>query len=56
MAGLARLCRMYGSINVQGVKWVWDYAKEKPIKQSEMPVGGERWKASEKAKMKKNVY
>lgn len=50
MAGLRKLCKMYGGMTIQGVKWVWDYVADEPVKESEMPVGSERWKDSEKAK------
>jgi len=41
MAGLARLCKMYGSLemsdeNVGKVIWLWDYANDKPRLKSEM--------------------
>ena len=32
------------------VNWKWDYANDEAVKESEMPQGSERWKASEKAK------
>ena len=41
---------MYGGMTVQGVKYVWDYANDEPVKASEMKVGSDRWNASEKAK------
>lgn len=55
MAGLARICKLYGSMIVKGndgkqITWVWDYANDKPVPESEMPFGGERHKASERAK------
>lgn len=55
MAGLARICRLYGRIEVHDGKggkqlWVWDYVKEEPVIAQDMPTGSERWKASEKAK------
>lgn len=48
MSGLRRICRMYGSMEIQGVMYVWDYAKEKPVKKSEQTK--EEWAASEKRK------
>lgn len=53
MAGLARLCRAYGRIQVGSVMWVWDYANEKPMHEKDMPDGSETWKVSEKAKYEK---
>jgi hypothetical protein len=48
MAGLARICKLYGSIVINGQKWVWDYAQDKAVPQAEMTK--ERLTASEKAK------
>ena len=48
MSGLRRICRMYGSMEIQGVMYVWDYAKEGPVKKSEQTK--EEWAASEKRK------
>lgn len=53
MTGLQKICKLYGSMKVVGadgkeVLWVWDYAKDKPVKKSEMTH--EEWCASEKAK------
>lgn len=50
MAGLRRICKMYGGMTIQGIKWVWDYEADEPVKESEMPIGSERWKKSERAK------
>jgi hypothetical protein len=41
---------MYGSMVVNGKKFVWDYVADVAVSEAEMPVGSERWKASEKAK------
>lgn len=53
MGGLAKICKLYGSMEVIGqdgnkVKWLWDYANDKPRLESEMTE--EEIKASEKAK------
>ena len=53
MSGLAKICKMYGSIeavNANGKKvvWVWDYANDKPRLKSEMTK--EELAASEKVK------
>lgn len=50
MAGLRRICRMYGGMIVQGVHWVWDYEAEEPVEETEMPFGSERHARSERAK------
>ena len=41
MAGLAKICKIYGSMTVTGtdgkrVVWVWDYANDKARLKSEM--------------------
>ena len=50
MDGLRRIAKMYGGMTINGVRWVWDYAADEPVKASEMPAGSERWAASELAK------
>lgn len=50
MSGLRKICKMYGAITIQGVRWVWDYAIGEPVKASDMPIGSLRHKASERAK------
>ena len=57
MGGLARICKLYGSMKVKGnngevVEWVYDYAKDKPRLKSEMSK--EEIEASEKAKYLNN--
>lgn len=53
MGGLARLCKLYGSLemtdsNGNKVVWVWDYANDKPRLKAEMSK--EEISNSEKAK------
>lgn len=36
MAGLRHMCKQYGSIVINGVEWVWDYANDRPRVKSEM--------------------
>jgi len=53
MAGLAKICKIYGSMTVTGtdgkrVVWVWDYANDKARLKSEMTK--EEIMASERAK------
>jgi hypothetical protein len=48
MAGLANICKQFGSIKIQGIEWVWDYVQNKPRKKSEMSK--QEITASEKAK------
>jgi len=52
MAGLARICKMYGSMEINGKKYVWDYARDEAVPEDEMPNGSERRRASEEAKFK----
>jgi hypothetical protein len=51
MGGLSRICKMYGSLNVNGVVWIYDYVNDKPRLKSEMTK--EEIIASEKAKWMK---
>jgi len=56
MAGLAKICRLYGSMDVTDkdgnkVTWLWDYVNEKPRLKTEMTK--EEIAASEKAKWSK---
>ena len=53
MGGLAKLCKMYGSIEVIGkdgvnVTWIWDYVKDEPRLKKSITKG--EIAASEKAK------
>lgn len=53
MAGLARICKIYGSMkmsdaNGKKVTWLWDYVNDKPRLKTEMTK--EEIMASEKAK------
>lgn len=53
MGGLARICKMHGSMEVvdatgKKVIWLWDYANDKPRLKAEMSK--EEIMASEKAK------
>lgn len=53
MSGLARICKMYGRINMSDsngnkVVWLWGYVNDKPRLQTEMTE--DEVKASEKAK------
>jgi len=53
MAGLARICKVYGGMefvdkNGKKTKWLWDYAKDKAVLAEEMTK--EEWAASEAAK------
>lgn len=48
MGGLARICKRYGRMRVNGVMMVWDYVADVAVRESEMPEGSERWMASER--------
>ena len=54
MGGLARICKMYGSMeasdaNGKKVIWLWDYVNDKPRLKTEMSK--DEIMASEKAKL-----
>jgi hypothetical protein len=48
MAGLKRICKLYGSIQINDVLWLWDYARDEPRLATEMSK--EDIAASERAK------
>jgi hypothetical protein len=48
MSGLARLCKAYGTMKINGVEWVWDWVNDEPRIKSELTK--EEWMASEKIK------
>lgn len=48
MPGLRDMCKLFGQMTINGTLWVWDYAKDKPVKKSEQSKAD--WAASEKAK------
>ena len=48
MAGLRKILKQNGSIKVNGVLWVWDYAKDEPRIKANMTK--DEFAASEKAK------
>jgi hypothetical protein len=55
MGGLRRICKALGGMRVVGndgraINYVWDYVADKPIPDTEMSVGSDRWKASERAR------
>lgn len=55
MAGLNRLCKLYGGLTAKGadgkeVRYVYDYAADKAVLDTEMPFGSARHAASERAK------
>ena len=58
-SGLQKICKMYGGLKITSngktVEWTWDYAQDKAVPKSEMPVGSERWKESEKTKWTKKT-
>lgn len=50
MGGLRNLCKMYGKMKINGVTWLWDHAKDEPVKEEDMPQGSLRRAASDKAR------
>lgn len=53
MAGLRRLCKMYGGMVINGTHYSWDYHKDEPVLKSKMPLGSARWRRSENARAQK---
>lgn len=56
MAGLRKICKVYGGIRFKGadgkiVEWVWDYVRDEPRLKSDMDA--EAASASERAKWKR---
>lgn len=50
MGGLARMCKAYGSMVINGKTMVWDYVADKAVPEAEMPEGSDRWRASQTKK------
>lgn len=50
MAGLAKICKLYGGMTVNGVSWKWDYANDRAVKANDMKMGSDAWKKSEIAR------
>lgn len=53
MGGIRKICKLMGGMITSDEKgnkihWIWDYAKDEPVKKEEMTK--DRYKASEKAK------
>lgn len=48
MTGLEKLCKVYGSIEIHGELWLWNYSKNKAVLKSE--ITKEEFRESEKAK------
>ena len=50
MGGLARICKLYGRMEIQGVMYAWDYARDEALPERELKADRVRWEASEKAR------
>lgn len=50
MAGLKNICKMYGGFTIGGIHMVYDYDADEAVHESEMPLGSERWRRSERAR------
>jgi hypothetical protein len=48
MSGLARIAKSFGAININGTRMVWDHVAEVTVPDADMPMGSDRWKASER--------
>lgn len=51
MSGIARIAKTYGSIIIQGKRYVWDYVADEAVPENEMPAGSKRWKDSERRRI-----
>jgi|LakMenEpi03Aug12_release.lakeMendotaPanAssembly.Ray.scaffolds.fasta_scaffold25606_7 hypothetical protein len=55
--GLSKVAKICGGLTVsannQTLKYVYDYAQDKAVLESEMPQGSDRWKESERVKWSK---
>ena len=51
MGGLARICKLYGGMKVNGVEYYWDFVQDKARIRSEMTQ--KEWMESEKIKYSK---
>ena len=49
--GMMMLCKTYGGMVINGERWLWDYAQDKPRRESEMKA--EEKAASERKKWMK---
>ena len=50
VSGLRTICKMYGSMTINGKEFVWDYATDAPVPKDQMPHGSDRHAQSERAK------
>lgn len=54
MAGLMRILKRHGAMTVSAngetIRYLWDYARDVPVTEAEMPEGSERWRESERVK------
>jgi hypothetical protein len=50
LAGLQKLCKLYGRLKINGTMMVWDYVNNVAVAESEMKKDPERLALSEKAK------
>lgn len=49
MAGIARICKAYGGMVINGRRYLWDYAQDKAVLAEELV--GQRLKDSERARL-----
>ena len=50
MSGLRKIAKAYGGMVINGKKFVWDYALDKAVPESDMPFGSEQWLESERVR------
>ena len=49
LTGLQRICKQYGRVKAGSIMYVWDYANDEAVPESEMKADQARRTASEKA-------
>lgn len=54
MTGLAKIAKTYGGIVINGKPMVWDHVADKAVPQKEMQIGSDRWRASEKVRLRRS--
>lgn len=56
MGGIRRMCKAFGSINLGGVLFVWDYHRDDAFKASEMTKEQTRLSQIAKGKLMKEAF
>jgi hypothetical protein len=53
MAGLRMICKAYGGMTINGVKWIWDYAKDEPVREDELKAMAKEEREKRRAESEK---